>query len=593
MRSIEWIAVIVIVVLVGRSLNLSVVMTGDFIQSAIADESHVDWNSRLGNSTNEMNHLGDTNTANGTNDSPATNPSVLSVSSRSSSTTTSSDSSLSSSSSSLTSIVEESVKEATRLLYEKSPHLDFWLRQPLPKVFFYDTLPPEWSDTKIVSECVDQNFLGRNGSGFEHNVSAWPNCHWYPKVCSDAQSAEGDLQAKFMSYRYNFNGDLVNIEWFREYPLQTKDPLEADLFVVPYPYKSYCLCRRNLARNKIGCKGGLDAINTNVFSNLEHWGRDAGLDRKHLWFLSTDSNGVGPQFWKQLYLTTSLGDVRFCQWYIEKELGPQNKTEDDLNKTLAALKRQTTPDEAIGPCGHFVHAHTTTAALMQPGNLYDQGWWTSERDLSVGAVYGSAGNLKMRVQFLNNWKRDFGGEALAGKPAMIEGLSRDRKPKTNNETNGIYQRSLFCPILPGDTANQKRFFDVMLNGCVPLVPLWRSFLQGQRSTFGPGGTSTGLTYPFHRGVYYEDPMAGIDYLNDLVVTIDGECGIPCIKGAVEKALSNQTEFDRKRENIRRFARFFTNGLEEQKYRFADSHAATLVTIRHYLYGLAGKLPTQV
>ena len=584
MRRIEWIAVIVIVVLIGLSLDFNVVMTGAFSQSIVTDKILVSGNRTLGNSTNETNHLVDTNTTNGTNDSPATNLSVPSVSSNSSSTT---------SSSSLRSIVEESVKEATRLLYEKSPHLDFWLRQPLPKVFIYDTISPEWSDTKIISACVDQHFLGQNGSGFEHNVSAWPNCHWYPKVCSDVQVAEGELQAKYMGYRYNYNGDILNIEWFRGYPVQTKDPLEADLFVVPYPYKSQCLCHRILSRKRPGCTDRWGVVNASVVSKLEHWGRDAELDRKHLWFLSTDSNGVGPQFWKQLYLTTSLGDVRFCQWYIEKELGAQNKTEDNLNKTLTALKSYTSPIEPIGPCGHFVQSNTNTDASLQPGDLYDQEWWTSERDLSVGAVYGSARNLKMRVQFLNDWKRDFGGEALAGKPAMIEGLSRDRKPKTNNETNGIYQRSLFCPILPGDTANQKRFFDVMLNGCVPLVPVWPSFLQGQRSTFGPGGTSTGLTYPFHRGVYYEDPMAGIDYLNDLVVTFDGECGIPCIKGAVEKALSNQTEFDRKRENIRRFARFFTNGLEEQKYRFADSHAATLVTIRHYLYGLAGKLPTQL
>ena len=485
------------------------------------------------------------------------------------------------------------MKEATKLLYARSPHLDFWLRQPLPKVFFYDTLRPEWSDAKVVSECVDTAFLGRNGSGFEHNVSAWPNCHWYPKVCSDVQSAEGALQVKFMSYRYNFNGDLVNIEWFREYPVQTKNASEADLFVVPYPYKSQCLCHRDFSLAAPKCTDRLKQIRENVFNHLEHWGHDVNLNRKHLWFLSSNAYAVGSFFWKKLHLTTGLGDVRWCQWQFQKMFAAQDGTGVGQSRNTTEQETLSNDGNDLGPCGHLVHAHTSTEALMQPRDLYNQEWWTAKRDLSVGAIYGSARNLKMRIDFLSNWKKHFGGEMLAGMPVMIEGLSRDRKPKNGTGMSGMYRRAMICPILPGDDTDQKRFFDVMLNGCVPLVPVWPSVLEGHLSTFTTGGSSSEMIYPFHRGTYYKDPMAGIDYLNDVVVTFDGECGIPCIKGAVEKALSNQTEFSRKQENVRRFARFFTNGLEEQKYRFADSHAATLVTIRHYLYGLADKLPTHV
>lgn len=80
---------------------------------------------------------------------------------------------------------KNAILATTRLLYRDSPPVirEFWLSQPPPKVYIYDTIPASFSDVAVISECVDRNFLGQNISDIW--VAKKKNCRWRPTVCDD------------------------------------------------------------------------------------------------------------------------------------------------------------------------------------------------------------------------------------------------------------------------------------------------------------------------------------------------------------------------------------------------------------------------
>jgi hypothetical protein len=138
----------------------------------------------------------------------------------------------------------------------------------------------------------------------------------------------------------------------------------------------------------------------------------------------------------------------------------------------------------------------------------------------------------------------------------------------------------------------KRFFDVILNGCIPLVPL---FYESSNALPYPSShdnptwfvvTNVLATYPYAKDLQFRgDRVAGVDWLNDMMVTFNATCGAPCARKAMDRVLSDTSELQRLQGNIKKYAPLFCYGLEHNMYRHVDAFYALLVNIRHYLYSL--------
>uniref|UniRef100_A0A7S1D6X7 Exostosin GT47 domain-containing protein n=1 Tax=Cyclophora tenuis TaxID=216820 RepID=A0A7S1D6X7_CYCTE len=134
--------------------------------------------------------------------------------------------------------------------------------------------------------------------------------------------------------------------------------------------------------------------------------------------------------------------------------------------------------------------------------------------------------------------------------------------------------------MPGDTPVQKRFFDVMMHGCIPIMPTWPSNLPNQTTNWRPGMSALSQTFPFAPLHFHNDSQAGIDYINDVIVTFDGECGGPCARESMERVMGNLTELQRLRANVKKYAPLFAYGIQHNSYRNLDAFAAIVVNLRH-------------
>jgi hypothetical protein len=326
------------------------------------------------------------------------------------------------------------LQETTKLLYRDSSRevLDYWLSQPPPKIYIYDTIPDDFSNVERISQCVDQRFLGKNIS------QVWAgnkkNCQWYPTICQDKTSPNRPKERMFVGYRYNYNMDVAYLAKFHRYPHQTKDPTEADIFVVPYPHKSHCLCHKNFKHYSAKCAVPFKDIETNVLSNLEFFKDSSGTlemarrqRQRHLFFHGADWLQELKPFRAATSqsMTLSLGPVSPCAEY------PQIS------------------------CGHTAVPYLITDRDYQPHLASEPLWesiWssssTSERPYLVGAALSAPKGLPLRAQFLKKWK-NWIGESMGGKPHQIinMGAGRGGKKPTSEDFMDLYRNSTVCLIV--------------------------------------------------------------------------------------------------------------------------------------------------
>ena len=446
--------------------------------------------------------------------------------------------------------LNNAVRQTTKILYEKSPHLNYWLAQPLPKVYVYDTVDDEWSNITRISACVDYVMLFKNDSYEEHDV-----CRWYPKICSDDENTKKRARGKeYTSWRYNFNADVALVEWFNGYPARTYDPVEADFFVIPFPYASTCYCNRGrdtFWKYNLDCPFNSVDIRNNIISNLSHY--NVSTAKKHVWILGLDWWLVREPQWKTLLqqsLSLSLGASELCRG----------------SKSL---------------CPFLIHPYLSTKEIYQPTEVMSRPFWTNPNvTYSVFGAFGTPPWLPYRVRFYANESDKLVSQPIQGLAALLFDLGGERKIQMIDTMEETYQKSVFCLILPGDTTVQKRFFDVMMNGCIPITPIFPSIEPTENSSWKAGGPPMSLAYPYSPVHFQNDSLAGINYLEDLVVTFDGECGATCAREAMESVMANETELRRLKGNVKKYAPLFAYGLEDNAYRHVDAFAAILVNLRH-------------
>ena len=127
----------------------------------------------------------------------------------------------------------------------------------------------------------------------------------------------------------------------------------------------------------------------------------------------------------------------------------------------------------------------------------------------------------------------------------------------------------------------------MINGCIPLVPVYPSNENASPVSFHYQKCSTRITYPFAKGTFLE-PNAGFEML-DLVATYNGTCGFPCMKTALNDLASTPGMLEAKHRRLREYGVVVKFGLDERSNAFPDSFSALLVRLRQYAWHLQGKL----
>lgn len=258
----------------------------------------------------------------------------------------------------------------------------------------------------------------------------------------------------------NANLDLALVKLFRTSPCRTTDPAQAALFVVPYLHCAHCIFGGYTYRH--GCQHVPDHLIHSLYQSLDYF-NDTTLQRKHVFLAS----------WG-----TGMTKTRIERSSIVLSTGPSTKYRDDNI-----------------PSGSIVLPLMNDRPEFQPSVLRSHGteWWTRPRTFSFTYIYGAqnrrmrGGGRFLRAYFENDLRTLENNKTLGGLPFLTVEITKTKKAFNAQDAFKAYRDSIFCPVLSGDLCWQKRFYDVVLSGCLPVVLEWTTDLpEGQqRSWFLP------------------------------------------------------------------------------------------------------------
>ena len=390
---------------------------------------------------------------------------------------------------------------------------------------YYVYLLPKRYNVDDVGQCLQDKFPNSS------------NCDWGSSVCTEMASHDGGYSTR----RFNWNAEFVMTKILSDYqgPLRTNDPTQADLFIVPFPCASYCMCH---ADTKALCN---QVQLASVLGNLPYL-NERTLHR-HFFFHTIDA--VHPYLKANAPLLGSTGAKRCV---------------------------------TLHQCGYLEMPYANTNPQNQPKAIHHTTLEDKVYAMSAFISPKIAGESNDRRAFFEAYEALPNNQTLGGLPTLVNGLKGRHIQGGELHILQAYRDSVFCPTLRGDSPPQKRFFDVLLNGCIPVV------LAHDESTdppfasyFAPGGASTARTYPYAIGSFDGWPQLGINY-ETIVVEVNGTCGMSCFFPLLEDLLVNRpNEIRAKQQEIARLAPLLTYGMEQSRLQQADATAALLVQARHH------------
>ncbi|KAL7432081.1 hypothetical protein ACHAXM_002928 [Skeletonema potamos] len=345
----------------------------------------------------------------------------------------------------------------------------------------------------------------------------------------------------------NFQADLAIIDLFRTFPGRTFHPDEADFFVVPYPHASHCL-QLNMMKGWIReCRHISRSTIKKMINGLMYY---KGNEKKHVFINSME-------VWQ------SHSHIRNVPLSIN--YGPR------LNEGGY----------------HIVVPYLSDDQSVQPSAVKKRGeqWWLRPRELSLAYFFGLE-NPKMRQNFRKyrrfffdevrqNWTSPYLGKQL---PYVVESLdSQQQLP--SSYFNAIYKHSVFCPTLPGDGPTQKRFFDVIAMGCIPVVLAFETDMSSQSKTswHAPGGHPVEYSLPFAKHSTSISTENEIDY-DSFVVKIK-EVGE--MRETLESLFRNHSEIQRLQLNLMKNAQYFLYGIGDDSHLYEDAFAKIVQSLEYY------------
>ena len=460
--------------------------------------------------------------------------------------------------------LSSAMDDAVRILYgpDNVAKAENYLRQisaahPSGKFRFYiyDSLPEDrtWS---YLSRCIERklNRPGKKGNKYGNLTS---NCDWGTSICSETTRSSG----YYSSRRFNRNGDVILSQLFSEYKgkLRTYDANEAHVFIVPYASTADCACRNTKAR----CfKIKSHMIAENVLDHLEHLS-PATLSR-HVFFNSAQGDVAQPTM-REMPLLVGMEPMR--------DMMIQGENSGQVIMPYANTNEQYQPKHFLGRSGSDISALPWKSSLDRR--------YAMSAFLFRTSIKSDEQNV--RQMFFDKAQRYVSqNQTLGGRQVFVS----DTMVDAEEEIFKVYKDSIFCPCLHGDTPGQKRIFDVWLSGCIPVVfEYHESHETGYPSHFEQGGSSIRIVYPFVRGTFVSEPEMGIDY-HQLLVPINGTCGVPCLIPTLEKLLLDEPhQIQKIQDNIAQVVSLFSFGMEHNALGYPDAIAAALVQIRHFVLNL--------
>jgi hypothetical protein len=342
----------------------------------------------------------------------------------------------------------------------------------------------------------------------------------------------------------NFGADIPIINLFRQYSGRTDDPTQADLFVVPYPHRSHCLSKLTgpTHKGKLNCPQVPEVTIDHLFASLSYL--NSTTRAKHLFVLSGDTRTSNRRL-EQMPLTLTLGPV------------------PEVNH------------------GNIVIPYLNSRPDYQPTVIHerDENWWTRPREYAFAYFFGkSPGVMNFRPArglFDQEVNRTY-GTSVGGLPFRMKGMIK-WSPANEEEAFDTYQKSVFCPCVAGDGPPQKRFFDAMMSGCLPVVVSAEiSRYPGRKSWFRENHASVEASYPFAKGMFHGGME--IDYESFVVQARN----ISDIKRAMEAILADPDDLRRRQRNLRMYAPLVSYDFDANAPR-ENAFTQILKAIHHYLH----------
>lgn len=382
-------------------------------------------------------------------------------------------------------------------------------------------------------------------------VYVYDNIH--PNLTTSVENCLLNTYTNTTDHVENFKAELGLIYLFRTYPGRTWNPNDADIFVVPYAAEGHCQCAEGYTWNCAQVPAtDMDLLrNSLIFLNET-------TKKRHLFILA--GARAKPFLWSKPFMLTTA---------------PSRKP------------------------GQIVVPNLEDKSPYQPSALISRGveWWTSRpRRYSFCFLYGGrnlkmkGGGRKYRDYFEADIAANYPSNLIRGRPFLMKKWSSPHEFH-KSETFDYYNTSIFCPCLPGDLSWQKRFFDAILNGCIPVVLKFDTpNLVGGKSWFLPEGESGELasvqqTYPFARGVFGDQYDVEINYESFVVeipIDVNKQENVSGIMKTMELILANPTELRKRQLAMMKYALGFTYGMGQDAHQYDDAFAHILKAIRYYL-----------
>jgi hypothetical protein len=435
------------------------------------------------------------------------------------------------------------LEEVIRMLFPSDEMANNYIsRFPTFNFSFYVYNLPESYQWKSISDCVEKRYRPKGVSAQEFQADY---CDFAGATVCSPRNVTSDTQ--YSTRRSNRNMDTVVSKLFSDYTGSwlTKDPHLASMLIVP------------LAANGIfECLGG----------------RKAAQQKTSLKFLQEELF--------RPFLTYYNNNTKFKHWFLQTTQGMMHHLAHESLLATVNTPGGRTLRTLIVPYVNSNHEYQPPALQrLNDDNAAFEEFFAS-KNISMAAVMSSKikGNPTMREMFFNNSESLF-GNTMDGLPLNLIHVQGRRRMPDEQETMQLYRQSLFCPSLRGDSPNQKRFFDALLSGCIPVVMAYTR--NNETSYFAPNVPVSNYL-PYARGSFHGEPSMGIDY-SELVVEIDEKCGLACIKPTLEALMKNKKELRQKQRAVVKYARILSYGLAENAWKHVDAMTAMLVQARHEIY----------
>lgn len=403
-------------------------------------------------------------------------------------------------------------------------------------IFMYK-LQPMWSVDTIVEHV--ENYK----DGHWHHS----NCDWNRHVCK-----EKTWKKEYSTFR-QYGADVTIIEKFKHYDNLVNDTALADILVVPYPHSTHCRSPPH-GEEWPHCKGVSPESTKMLLKSL--YALSPTRKYNHLFLLTGDLGNAHEQL-EDMPLYASLGGI-------------PNVYHD--HPIPAGVTNIVIPPPILEP-------------EYQPSALARTNW-TRQRNYSL---YMHAGLISQERHAFSKILDDT--SSIGGLPALKTEIKKHRSfalPPSKIWEN--YRNTLFCPVLKGDLPYQKRFYDVALSGCLPVVLTTpaRDFQETKcNSWYSWSAPSYVDTHAFARGGRTKRRGMSIDY-RDFVVEVSG--GPKNLIPTLEKLMKDKKKLHAMQEALGRNARKFVYGLGEDMYAEGDAFDELLGRLEIVA---EGKLPQKI